>query len=180
MWAWIIGGAVLLLVAVAIYYWNTIVVLGNRIDNAVSQIDVQLKRRADLIPSLVETVKGYMKHEKSVFKDVTDARERMMGAGKLEDRVKASNALTGALKTIFALAENYPNLKANENFMQLQEELSSIENKIAYSRQFYNDSVLSFNNMITTVPGMFFKGSRSTRSYLEIDVAEKAMPKIQF
>ncbi|HLE06833.1 MAG TPA: LemA family protein, partial [Candidatus Nanoarchaeia archaeon] len=129
MWAWIIGGAVLLLVAVAIYYWNTIVVLGNRIDNAVSQIDVQLKRRADLIPSLVETVKGYMKHEKSVFKDVTDARERMMAAGKLEDRVKASNALTGALKTIFALAENYPNLKANENFMQLQEELSSIENK---------------------------------------------------
>lgn len=175
-----IGGIGLLLLIIAIYYWNTIIVLGNRIANAKSQIDVQLKRRADLVPSLVETVKGYAKHEKKVFSEVTKARERMMKAGNVEDRVEANNQLTGALKTLFAISENYPDLKANENFLQLQEELSSIENKIAYARQFYNDSVLRFNNMITTIPGKFFAGSRKIKNYLEITVAEKSMPKIEF
>ncbi|MBD3312433.1 LemA family protein [archaeon] len=176
----VIGGIGLLLLIIAIYYWNTIIVLGNRIANAKSQIDVQLKRRADLVPSLVETVKGYAKHEKKVFSEVTKARERMMKAGNVEDRVEANNQLTSALKTLFAISENYPDLKANENFLQLQEELSSIENKIAYARQFYNDSVLRFNNMITTIPGKFFAGSRKTKNYLEITVAEKSMPKIEF
>jgi len=180
MWYWIVGGIVLVLVAIAIYYWNSIIVLGNRIDNSRSQIDVQLKRRADLVPSLVQTVKGYVKHEKSVFKSVTDARENMMKAGNVQARVKASNQLTGALKTLFAISENYPKLRANENFLQLQDELSSIENKIAYARQFYNDSVLRFNNIITTIPGRFFAGSRKTREYLEISVGERAMPKIEF
>jgi LemA protein len=179
-WLWILGGALVLVLFIAIYYWNTIVILDNRISNASSQIDVQLKRRADLVPSLVETVKGYAKHEKSVFKDVTQARERMMKAGNVEDRVKASNQLTGALKTLFAISENYPKLRANENFLQLQEELSSIENKVAYARQFYNDSVLRFNNMITTIPGKFFAGSRKPKIYLEIDVGEREMPKVEF
>lgn len=170
----------MLLLLIAIYYWNTIIVLANRIANAKSQIDVQLKRRADLVPSLVETVKGYAKHEKKVFSEVTKARERMMKAGNVEDRVEANNQLTGALKTLFAISENYPDLKANENFLQLQEELSSIENKIAYARQFYNDSVLRFNNLITTIPGKFFAGDRKAKNYLEITVAEKAMPKIEF
>ncbi|MFA5406644.1 MAG: LemA family protein [Candidatus Nanoarchaeia archaeon] len=177
---WGIIGAVVLIAAIVIYYLNTIVVLGNQIDNSKSQVDVQLKRRADLIPTLVETVKGYAKHEKGVFKSVTDARERMMKAGNVEDRVKASNELTGALKTLFAISENYPKLRANENFLQLQEELSSIENKVAYARQFYNDSVLRLNNMITTIPGKFFAGQRKPREYLEITVSEKAMPKVEF
>ena len=171
--------AVILVVA-SIGLYNRVIRLDNRIDNSRSQIDVQLKRRADLVPSLVETVKGYAKHEKSVFKSVTDARERMMKAGNVEDRVKASNQLTGALKTLFAISENYPKLKANENFLQLQEELSSIENKIAYARQFYNDTVLQFNNFITTIPGRFFAGGRKPHTYLEIDVGEKTMPKIEF
>jgi LemA protein len=177
---WIIGGIVLVVLAVIVYYLNTIVILSNRIDNASSQIDVQLKRRADLVPNLVETVKGYAKHERGVFKDVTDARERMLGAGSLKEKVKASNDLTMALRSVFAIAENYPKLEANTNFLQLQEELSSIENKIAYARQFYNDSVLSLNNMITTIPGKFFAGKHKPKEYLEIEVAEKNVPKIQF
>ncbi len=176
----IIGGVIFLLLAISIYYWNTIVVLGNQISNAKSQIDVQLKRRADLVPSLVEVVKGYAKHEKTVFKSVTDARERMMKAGNVNERVKASNQLTSALKTLFAISENYPKLKANENFLQLQEQLSSIENKIAYARQFYNDSVLRLNNMITTIPGKFFAGKKKPQDYLEISTSEKEMPKIEF
>jgi len=179
LWGGLIAAG-LVLVAIIVYFWNSIVVLGNRIDNARSQVDVQLKRRADLVPNLIETVKGYAKHERGVFKSVTDARERMLKAGSVEARVKASNELTGALKTLFALSENYPKLKANQNFLQLQEELSSIENKIAYARQFYNDSVLSFNNLITTIPGKFFAGNRKPREYLEITVSEKAVPKVEF
>jgi len=180
-WIYLIIGLVLLLiVGIVIGYYNAIITKDNEINNARSQIDVQLKRRADLVPSLVETVKGYAKHEKGVFKSVTDARERMMKAGSVEDRVKASNQLTGALKTLFAISENYPKLRANENFLQLQEELSSIENKIAYARQFYNDSVLRFNVLITTIPGKFFAGSRKPKTYLEISVGERAMPKVEF
>lgn len=177
---WIIIGIALIIGVISLYYYNAIIIENNQISNAESQIDVQLKRRADLVPALVETVKGYAKHEKSVFSEVTKARENMMSGSNLKDRVKASNALTGALKTLFALSENYPKLRANENFLQLQEELSSIENKIAYSRQFFNDSVLRFNNLITTIPGKFYAGSRKPRDYLEIDVGEKVMPKIEF
>jgi len=171
---------VIAVVAILIYYRNRIVVLSNRIDNAWSQIDVQLKKRADLVPNLVQTVKGYMKHEKNAIKMVTQARERMMGATTMKERAKADGALTKALKTIFAIAENYPNLKASENFKLLQEQLEGIENKVAYSRQFYNDSVLQFNNIITTIPGKWFRGDRETREYFEVAERERKPVKVEF
>ena len=171
-----------LLILVVIYYINRIIVLGNRIDNAWSQIDVQLKKRADLVPNLVEAVKGYMKHEKSAIDAVTKARQQMLAAGTDKEKAKAGNALSGALKTIFALAENYPNLKANENFLMLQEELSGIEGKIAYARQFYNDSVLSYNNMIATIPGLWFAGfmGKASKQYFEIEKKEREPVKVKF
>lgn len=158
--------------------------LSNRIDNAWSQIDVQLKKRADLVPNLIETVKGYMKHERKAIEMVTKAREEMMKVGTdIKARAKAEAQLTAALKTIFALSENYPKLKASENFKMLQEQLESIENKIAYARQFYNDSVLEYNNMTTTIPGMWFvglSGKPKTREYFQIEEAERKPVKVEF
>ena len=177
-------GLIILVVVVVIvvYYANRIIVLGNRVDNAWSQIDVQLKKRVDLVPNLVETVKGYMRHEKDAIAKVTKARERMMGAKTDEDRVKADNQIAGALKTIFALAENYPKLRANENFMMLQEELAGVENKIAYSRQFYNDSILGYNNLVTTFPGVMFANmlGKKKKRHLEITAAERKPVKVKF
>jgi LemA protein len=155
---WIVLIIIAVIILFAIIYFNSIVRLRNQVRNAFSQIDVQLKRRNDLIPNLVETVKGYAKHEKGVLEEVTKARAAIMSAKTTEERAKASNALSGTLKTLFAVAENYPQLKANENFMQLQEELSGTESKIAYARQFYNDSVLTYNNRIQTFPGNMFAG----------------------
>jgi len=152
IFGWIILGVVVVLILYIIGAYNSLIVLKNRIDNAWSQIDVQLKRRADLIPNLVETVKGYAKHEKSVFTDVTKARSAIMNAKQPMEKAKAENMLSGALKSLFAVAENYPQLKANENFMQLQEELSGTESKIAYSRQFYNDNEMKFNTAIQMFP----------------------------
>lgn len=172
--------AVAIVAGIIIYYRNRIVVLSNRIDNAWSQIDVQLKKRADLVPNLVETVKGYMKHEKNAIKMVTQARERMLGATTMKERAKADGQLTKALKTIFALAENYPRLRASENFKLLQEQLEGIENKVAYSRQFYNDSVLQFNNIITTIPGKWFRRARKTREYFEVTERERKPVKVEF
>ena len=183
MLLWIIGGLVIILVLVAVYYINSIIVLSNRIQNALSQIDVQLKKRADLVPNLIETVKGYAKHEREIINSVTKAREKMLGAENLKDKVKADGQLTKALKSIFALAENYPNLKANENFKLLQEQLEGIENKIAYARQFYNDSVLRFNNMISTIPGVWFAGmigKNKQKEYFEIEEGEKKPVKVKF
>lgn len=173
------------IVAVAIlvyYYYNRIIVLSNRIDNAWSQIDVQLTKRADLVPNLVETVQAYMKHEQKAISMVTEARARMLGAKDITSKAEAGNILEGALKTIFALAENYPQLRATENFAKLQEELSDIENKIAYTRQFYNDSVLYYNNMITTIPGMWFAGmmSKKQRPYLEAPAEKRESVKVKF
>ncbi len=171
------------LILIIIYYFNKIVVLSNRIDNAFSQIDVQLKKRADLVPNLVNTVKGYVKHEKSAIKMVTDAREQMMKAGNVKEKLKADEQLTAALKTIFAIAENYPNLKASENFTLLQEQLEGIENKIAYSRQFYSDSVLDFNNTISTVPGSWFAaifGRNKSKEYFEAEEEERKPIKVEF
>ncbi len=167
---WYIWAVIVALVAIAVYYYNKIVVLKNRIENSWAQIDVQLKKRADLVPNLVETVKGYMKHE------------RMMTASGIPDKVKAGGELAGALKTILALAENYPNLKASENFLMLQEELSGIENKIAYSRQFYNDSVLEFNNTVSTIPGVWFAGpmGKTSHDYLQIAEEERKPVKVEF
>jgi len=178
----IIFGSIVLIGVIVVYYINKVIMLGNRVDNAWSQIDVQLKKRVDLIPNLVEAVKGYMKHEKDVIASVTNARERMLSAKTDEDKVKANNQITGALKTIFALAENYPKLRANENFMMLQEEMSGVENKIAYSRQFYNDSILTYNNLVSMFPGMIFAGilGKKKKKHLEISSTEREPVKVKF
>jgi len=175
-----LGGIVLVVIGIVVYYINKIRVLSNRIDNAWSQIDVQLKKRADLVPNLVETVKGYMKHEKDAISMVTKARENMMKAGDMKTRVKADSEMSRALKTIFALAENYPNLKASENFKLLQEQLDGIESKVAYSRQFYNDSVLNYNNTITTIPGSFFASGAKSREFFEATETERKPIKVEF
>lgn len=140
---------------IAIYFlvvYNSLVTAKNRIAEALSQIDIQLKRRTDLIPNLVETVKGYAKHEKELLENVTKARTGLMTAGTTAEKAEANNQLTQTLKSLFAVAENYPDLKASENFHELQEELSDTENKIAYSRQFYNSNVLDFNNKLAVFP----------------------------
>ena len=180
---WIAVGFVVLVLLVFLYYYNKIVLASNRIEGAFSQIDVQLKKRADLVPNLVETVKGYAKHEKELFADVTKARSQMVSGGNMASRLKANDMLTGALKSIFAVAEAYPQLRANEQFKLLQEQLEGIENKIAYSRQFYNDSVLDYNNAITLMPGAFFAGifGRSKQKpFLEATAAERANVKVKF
>ena len=178
----IIIGAVALIALIFLYYFNRFAVLGNRIENSLSQIDVQLKRRADLIPNLIETVKGYTKHETKAIKAVTDARKALLGADGIEKKVKANNQLESALKTIFALAENYPNLKANENFLELQRELTTTEDKVAYARQYYNDSILSYNNLCKTMPGAFFAGlyGKKEKEYLKIAESERKVIKVEF
>jgi LemA protein len=145
------GAFVLLLVIIvavavmAIGMYNSLITLRNRCDNAWSQVDVQLRRRYDLIPNLVETVKGYAKHESGVFERVTQARAAAVNAQTVKEQGQADNMLTGALKSLFAVAEAYPDLKANQNFLMLQEELAGTESKVAYARQFYNDVVMKFN-----------------------------------
>ena len=135
--------------------YNSLVTLRNRVREAWSQIDVQLKRRSSLIPNLMEAVKGYVKHEKTVLENVTKARSALVGAGNPHEKAAANDMLTGALKSLFAVAEAYPDLKASENFKQLQEELSDTETKVAASRQFYNTNVLDLNNSLETVPSSF-------------------------
>jgi len=163
-------------------YYNRIIRLENRIDNSWAQIDVQLKRRADLIPNLMETVKGYMKHERETLESVTNARAALMKAKTPQENINADNMLTGALKTLFAVAENYPDLKANQNFLNLQDELTNTENKVAYSRQHFNDSVLAFNNIVETIPGKWFAGfmGKKTREMLQIPEASREVPKVKF
>jgi len=173
---------VVLFVIILLSYFNRFAILGNRIDNSLGQIDVQLKRRADLIPNLVESVKGYAKHEKSTIKEVTDARKALIGAKGLTERVKANDRLESALGRLFAIAENYPNLKANENFLELQRELTTTEDKISYARQFYNDSILSYNNLCRTFPGVIFAGifGKKAREYLQIAESERRAVKVKF
>ena len=179
---WILIGLAVLIVLMFIIYFNKFVVLSNRIDNSLSQIDVQLKKRADLVPNLVNLVKGYMKHEKAMIEKVTDARKALLSAGNLTSKVKAGDQLQGALKSLFALAENYPALRANENFLMLQNELSAIEDKIAYARQFYNDNIQSFNNAAQTFPGVFFARlyGKSQKEYLQISAKEAQAPRMDF
>ncbi len=173
-------GVGIVLVLISVY--NKIIRLENRVDNAWGQIDVQLKKRNDLIPNLVETVKGYASHEKGIFEDLAKSRQAMMNAKGIDESVGAANMMQGALGRLFAIAENYPDLKASENFSVLQEELSSIENKIAYSRQFYNDAVLQYNNAIETFPGAAFAGpmNKKEQVYLEIPETERQAPKVSF
>lgn len=179
---WLIIVLVALLVVMFVYYFNKFVLLSNRIDNSLSQIDVQLRRRADLVPNLINTVKGYAKHEKGIMDSVTKAREAMMSAKDIVGKVKAGNVLESALGRLFAIAENYPQLKANENFMQLQQELASIEDKVAYSRQFYNDSILDYNNSVGVFPGILFARifGKSHKEFLQIPEAQRAVPKVEF
>lgn len=163
-------------------YYNRIIRQENRIDNAWAQIDVQLRRRADLIPNLLESVKGYMKHEKGVLESVTKARTSLLNAQTPQESIDADNMLTGALKTLFAVSESYPDLKASQNFIQLQDELTHTEDKVAYARQHYNDSVLAFNNTVETFPGVIFAGmmNKQEREMLQIPEAARELPKVSF
>ncbi len=176
-------GVVVLLILFLIGVYNGLVRLKNEVENAWSQIDVQLKRRYDLIPNLVETVKGYASHEKETLEKVIQARNQAMNAHGVADKAQAENMLTGALKTIFALSESYPDLKANQNFLRLQEELSSTENKIAFSRQYYNDSVMNYNTRIQEFPpnvvaSMF--GFNRKEFFQVQDSVQREAPQVKF
>lgn len=176
------AGIVSLSVLGSIYYYNRIVTLENRVENSWAQIDVQLKKRADLVPNLVNTVEGYMEHERDVMDKVSESREKMLTANSPQEEAEAGNQMSEALKSIFAVAEDYPDLKASENFKELQRELSSIENKIAYSRQHYNDAILAFNNAIETFPAVLFARAfgKQEKEMLQIDTADKELPDVDF
>ncbi|HEX7022088.1 MAG TPA: LemA family protein [Trueperaceae bacterium] len=180
--SWIVLLILVVLALWALSLYNRIITLENRYNNAWSQIDVQLKRRNDLIPNLVETVKGYAAHEKEVFDRVASSRERMLQGGSVAEQAEAANQLSAALRSVFAIAEAYPELKADENFRMLQEELAGIENKIAYARQFYNDSVLQYNNAIETFPGSLLAGpmGKKEQVYLEIPETQREVPSVSF
>ncbi len=179
---WILIAIIVLLVIIFAGYYNRFTVLSNRIENSLGQINVQLKRRADLIPNLVETVKGYAKHEKDAIAAVTNARKALVGAKDLSGKVKADKALEGALGKLFAIAEGYPDLKANTTFLELQKELTATEDKVAYARQFYNDSILSYNNKCKTFPGNMFAGMYGfkPKDYVKITEAEREPVKVKF
>jgi LemA protein len=179
----VVGGLALLLVFVAIGIYNGLVRQRNAVQNGWNQIDVQLKRRHDLIPNLIETVKGYAAHEKGVLEGVTQARNMAIAASDRGGRIAAETQLTTALSGLFAVAEAYPDLKANQNFLALQEELTSTENKIAFSRQYYNDSVMEYNNKRQVFPAVIFAGMFNFREepYWKIEAAvEREAPKVKF
>ncbi len=181
------GALIFLAILVGLALWavgtfNGIVGLENRVANSLAQVDVQLKRRNDLIPNLVETVKGYAAHESGVFEKVAQARQAMISAGSVAEKAEASNNLTTALRSVFAISEAYPELKANSNFQELQGQLEETENKITYSRQFFNDTVLAYNNAITTIPGMFFAGpmGKTPKASFQASEADRAVPSVKF
>ncbi len=166
----------LLIMGIAIY--NSLIQLRNRCENAWAQVDVQLRRRYDLIPNLVETVKGYARHEREVFERVTEARARAINASTVVEQGQAENQLTSALKSLFAVVENYPELKANQNFLLLQEELAGTESKIAFARQFYNDSVMKYNIRLQVFPARLIAQwfGFKPKEYFEIEEAEAREP----
>lgn len=167
----ILVGVLVLLLVWGIWTFNRLVALRTRVDNGWSQIDVQLRRRYDLIPNLIETVKGYATHEREVFERVTVARAQAIGASGVPDQAAAENAISGGLRQLLAVAEAYPDLKANQNFLALQEELSGTESKIAYARQFYNDQVMRLNTLIQSFPSMLIAraGRFSEREFFDIE-----------
>jgi len=171
-------GIVALLIIYFIAQYNGFILLKTRIQEAFSGIDVQLKRRADLIPNLVETVKGYAKHEKTIFSEVTKARSFLMKAESLEEKAKANDMLTGALKSLFAVAEAYPELKASENFKDLQRQLEDTEDKVAYSRQFYNANVLDFNAKVQVFPSNIIANIFGFKAYEFFAATEEERKKI--
>ena len=173
---------IVFLIGLFIFFYNALITARNRAENAWSQIDVQLKRRNDLVPNLVETVKGYAKQERTVFENVTKARASMVNAGSVAEKAKASDFLSGALKSVFAVAEAYPQLRSSENFKALQDELSGIESKIAFARQFYNDSVLDLNLKVQTFPSSIvanFMGYK-LKDYFGVPEGDRAAPKVKF
>lgn len=182
MITYIVIGIIVILALWLLSTYNSLITLRNRVKEAWSQIDVQLKRRSSLIPNLVEAVKGYAKHEKSVFENVTKARSALMGAKNPGEKAEANDMLTGALKSLFAVAEAYPNLRASENFKELQEELSDTETKVAASRQFYNTNVLDLNNTIETMPtalvANMFKFTKE--EFFKAEESEKSDIKVKF
>lgn len=182
MTMWIILGIIAIVVIWAIAVYNGLIRLKNRVDEAWSDIDVQLKRRYDLIPNLVNTVKGYAAHEREVFEKVTEARTRAMGAQSAAAKAEAENALSQTLKSLFAVAENYPDLKANQNFLELQRELTDTEDKIQAARRFYNGNVRDFNTKIQVFPNNIFAGMLgfSAREFFETAEAEKEPVKVEF
>jgi LemA protein len=180
---WIVLGIVAVLVLAGIWIYNRLVTLRTRVDNGWSQIDVQLRRRADLIPNLVETVKGYAAHERELFERVTEARARSLGATGVADQADAENQVGAGLRQLMAVVENYPDLKANQNFLALQEELIGTESKIAYARQFYNDQVMRLNTLIQSFPSSivarpfgfrerpFFEIEEETRGPVQVELS---------
>jgi len=179
MWIAIV---VLVLVLIVIWIYNRLIQLKNRVQNAWHQIEVQLQRRHDLIPNLVETVKGYASHEKETFEMVVVARNKAMSANTPGEMGRAEGELTQALGRLFALAESYPELKANENFIRLQEELTSTENKVAYARQAYNDTVMMFNQTIQMFPYNLLAGAMNLKpaEYYEAEEEAQNVPKVEF
>lgn len=178
---WLFGVLVVLVLLFVLIY-NGLVRARNRVDNSWGQIEVQLKRRYDLIPNLVETVKGYAAHEQQTFERVVQARNAAQAAGSPQEQAQAENVLTSALRSLFALAESYPELRASENFSKLQESLSDTENKVSVARQIYNDSVLTYNNKVQTTPGNLVAsiGGFSIRQFFDApDTADEA-PRVEF
>ena len=183
-WVWlVILGAIVLLVLIVVGMYNKLVTLRNRAENAWAQVDVQLRKRYDLIPNLVEAVKGYAAHERQVFEEVTEARTRAQQAQGVQEQAQAENALTAAIGRLFAVAEAYPELRATENFQQLQASLSEVESDIAVSRQVYNDTVLSYENALETVPTSIIAGifNFRPREYFEVEEAAiREAPQVSF
>ncbi len=180
---WVVLIIILVLFFIFMGLYNSLVRLRKRCDNAWAQIDVQLKRRYDLIPNLVETAKGYLKHEREVLENVTKARQQAIDASGVKDQAKAENVLTSTLRSLFAVAENYPDLKANQNMLALHEELTTTENKISFARQHYNDCVMAYNTSTETVPSNVVASlfSFKPREFFELeDVGQKEAPKVSF
>lgn len=178
----IIFAVIILLVFYGIGVYNKLVNSINKVKDQWAQIDVQLKRRADLIPNLVETVKGYAKHEKNTLTEVIEARNKFVSAGSINEEIEANNQLTGALNKLFALSESYPELKANQNFISLQNDLKDTEDKISYARQFYNDTVLTYNNLVQMFPSNIVANMFKFEVYefFKIEEKEKEVPKVSF
>lgn len=178
----VVGVVIVLLLLFVVGNYNKLVNARNKVENQFSQIDIQLKRRADLIPNLVETVKGYAKHEEETLKGVIEARNKAVNAGSVNEKIEANNELTGALNKLLAVAEAYPDLKANENFKDLQSNLKETEDKITYARQFYNDSAMNFNNIVQMFPSNIIAGMFGFKKfdYFKIEEKDKETPKVEF
>lgn len=178
----IILGVIVVIVAMLFSSYNSLVTMNENVTGKWSQVENQLQRRNDLIPNLVNTVKGYAAHESAVFKNVSDARSKLMGAGTVAEKSAANGELSGALSRLLAISENYPQLKANENFRQLQDELAGTENRIAVARKDYNEAAQAYNAKIKSVPTMFYAGffGFTARDYFKADEAAKTVPKVAF